>query len=129
MEHIGKEPDHIYATVHAPGYSGGNGVGSNLITDAEALKSDFHVYAIEWEENEIRWYVDDQQYFKVTPEDVPAEWYFDHPFFIILNLAEEAMAGCIRIQPPCFRIPVCGLCAGLSKTLVRFFIHISLRML
>ena len=87
LEHIGREPDHIYATVHAPGYSGGNGVGSHLITDADSLKNDFHVYAIEWEENEIRWYFDDQQYFKVTAEDVPAEWIFDHPFFIILNLA------------------------------------------
>ena len=87
MEHIGKEPDHIYSTVHAPGYSGGNGVGSNIITSADSLRNDFHVYAIEWEENEIRWYFDDQQYFKITPEDVPGEWIFDHPFFIILNLA------------------------------------------
>jgi len=87
MEHIGKEPNYIYATVHAPGYSGGNGVGSKLFTDADSLKNDFHVYAIEWDENEIRWYFDDQQYFKVTAEEVPAEWIFDHPFFIILNLA------------------------------------------
>jgi beta-glucanase (GH16 family) len=35
------------------------------------LRNDFHVYAIEWEEKEIRWYFDDQQFFKVTPEDVP----------------------------------------------------------
>jgi len=87
LEFIGREPDHIYATVHAPGYSGGSGVGSNLIVSADSLKNDFHVYAIEWEENEIRWYFDDQQYFKLTPEDVPSDWIFDHPFFIIINLA------------------------------------------
>jgi len=87
MEFIGKEPDHLYATVHAPGYSGGGGVGSSLTTSAESLKDDFHVYAIEWEQNEIRWYFDNQQYFKVTAEEVPAQWTFDHPFFIILNLA------------------------------------------
>ena len=87
MEFIGKEPDQIYATVHAPRYSGGGGVGSSLTVPAESLKHDFHVYAIEWEENEIRWYFDDRQYFKVTPEDVPHDWIFDHPFFIILNLA------------------------------------------
>jgi beta-glucanase (GH16 family) len=87
MEFIGREPDHIYATVHAPGYSGGNGVGSSVTTSAETLRNDFHVYAIEWEENEIRWYFDDQQYFKITPDDVPDQWIFDHPFFITLNLA------------------------------------------
>ncbi|HJR81469.1 MAG TPA: glycoside hydrolase family 16 protein [Anaerolineales bacterium] len=87
MEFVGREPDHIYATVHAPGYSGANGVGSNITTSAESLRNDFHVYAIEWEENEIRWYFDDQQFFKLTPEDVPDAWIFDHPFFIILNLA------------------------------------------
>jgi beta-glucanase (GH16 family) len=88
LEFIGKEPDQIYATVHAPGYSGGDGVGSSLtVPSAESLRNDFHVYAIEWQENEIRWYFDDQQYFKVTAKDVPAEWAFDHPFFVILNLA------------------------------------------
>jgi beta-glucanase (GH16 family) len=87
LEFIGKEPNHIYATVHAPGYSGGNGVGSSLVVSEQSLKNDFHVYAIEWEENEIRWYFDEQQYFKLTPDDVPDKWIFDHPFFIILNLA------------------------------------------
>lgn len=87
LEHIGKNPNTIYATVHAPGYSGGNGVGSNLVVPDNTLKDDFHVYAIEWEENEIRWYFDDQEYFKITPADVPDEWIFDHPFFIIMNMA------------------------------------------
>ncbi|HKY52664.1 MAG TPA: glycoside hydrolase family 16 protein [Anaerolineales bacterium] len=87
LEFIGREPDQIYATVHAPGYSGGNGVGSSLVVSADSLKNDFHIYAIEWEENEIRWYFDDQQYFKLTPDEVPNTWVFDHPFFIILNLA------------------------------------------
>ena len=87
MEHIGREPDHIYATVHAPGYSGGDGVGTSMITSADSLKNDFHTYAIEWQENEIRWYFDDQEFFRLTPADVPDDWIFDHPFFILLNLA------------------------------------------
>ncbi|HMB25270.1 MAG: family 16 glycosylhydrolase [Chloroflexota bacterium] len=87
MEFIGNEPDQIYATVHGPGYSEDNGVGSSLTASAESLKNDFHMYAVEWEANEICWYFDDQQYFKVTAQDVPARWVFDHPFFIILNVA------------------------------------------
>lgn len=88
LEHAGKEPNRIYATIHAPGYSGGSeGATSNLLVPTDTLKNDFHVFAIEWEENEIRWYFDDQQYFKLTPNDVPEAWIFDHPFFIIINLA------------------------------------------
>lgn len=87
MEFIGREPDHIYATVHGPGYSGGGGIGSSITVPADSLRDDFHVYAIEWEQNEIRWYFDDRQYFKLSADDVPDEWVFDHPFFIILNLA------------------------------------------
>jgi beta-glucanase (GH16 family) len=87
LEHIGKNPNTIYATVHAPGYSGGKGVGSNLVVPEGTLKDDFHVYAIEWQENEIRWFFDDQEYFKLTPADVPDKWIFDHDFFIIMNMA------------------------------------------
>jgi beta-glucanase (GH16 family) len=87
LEHIGREPENIYATVHAPGYSGGDGVGGSLTVPADTLYDDFHTYAVEWEEDEIRWYFDDQEYFKLTPQDVPAEWIFDHPFFIIMNVA------------------------------------------
>ena len=87
LEHIGRDPNTIYATVHAPGYSGGNGVGSSLVVPEDTLKNDFHVFAIEWQENEIRWFFDDQEFFKLTPADVPAEWIFDHEFYIIINLA------------------------------------------
>jgi beta-glucanase (GH16 family) len=87
MEYLGKEPEHIYAAVHAPGYSGDKGVGASITTSEDSLRNDFHVYAIEWEENEIRWYFDELEYFKLTPQDVPGQWIFDHPFFIVLNLA------------------------------------------
>jgi len=87
LEFIGKTPNTIYGTVHAPGYSGDNGVGSSLVVPSATLKDDFHVYAIEWQENEIRWFFDDQEFFKLTLADVPAAWIFDHEFFIIMNLA------------------------------------------
>ena len=89
MEFIGKTPDTVYQTVHGPGYSGGKNVGSHIALSVDSLKNDFHVYAIEWQENEIRWFIDDQEVFKVTPAQIPAgtQWVYDHNFFIILNLA------------------------------------------
>jgi beta-glucanase (GH16 family) len=50
---------------------------------------DFHIFAVEWEPRVIRYYVDDNLYATRTPADLPkgARWVFDHPFFLILNLA------------------------------------------
>ena len=87
MEHIGKEPQHVYGTVHGPGYSGDSGVGGSFMLRSGALSDDFHVFAIEWEPEEIRWYIDDQHYHTITPADLPGEWVYDHPFFLILNVA------------------------------------------
>ncbi|MFP4346192.1 MAG: family 16 glycosylhydrolase [Anaerolineales bacterium] len=88
MENIGREPTLIHGTVHGPGYSGASGVGDAYsLPGGEPFADDFHVYAVEWEPEEIRWYVDDEHFLTVTPEDVAGEWVFDHPFFLLLNVA------------------------------------------
>ncbi|MGQ9483155.1 glycoside hydrolase family 16 protein [Chloroflexus sp.] len=85
MENIGN-PTVVYGSVHGPGYSGGNAITKSFVSAVD-LSADFHIYAVEWEADEIRWYVDDQLYHTLRREQVPGEWVFDHPFFLILNLA------------------------------------------
>ena len=88
MENIGSEPSVIHGTVHGPRYFGANGVGAaKRLPGGAQYTDDFHIFAIEWEEDEIRWYMDDQMYSKLTPNAVPGEWVYNHPFFIIVNLA------------------------------------------
>ena|SRR6478736_3369611 len=88
MENIGKEPNIIHATIHGPGYSAGSGP-TKQYSLPDTVASAFHVFAIEWEANAIRWYVDDTLYSTKTPSDIPssATWVYAHPFFIIMNLA------------------------------------------
>ena len=86
MENIG-ESHTVYGTVHGPWYSGGDGIGSSLTVTGEALHDDFHIYAIEWQPGKIRWYVDDSLFNIITDDQVPGAWVYDHPFFILLNLA------------------------------------------
>ncbi len=86
MENIG-EPKTVYGTIHGPGYSGANGIGSSYYSSAASFADDFHTYAIEWEPDQISWYVDDVLYNSISAEDVPGAWVYDHDFFIILNLA------------------------------------------
>ncbi|HNB53050.1 MAG TPA: family 16 glycosylhydrolase, partial [Anaerolineales bacterium] len=88
MENIGKEPTTVHGTIHGPGYSGGQGVGGGYDLGVNVY-DDFHTYAIEWTTDQIRWYVDDVNFFSASPNEIPggAEWVYNHSFFIILNLA------------------------------------------
>jgi len=90
MENIGKEPSTVHGTIHGPGYSGGNGIGlAYSLPNGQKFADDFHVFAVEWDPEAIRWYVDGVLCETRTTKDLPqgARWVFDHPFFIILNLA------------------------------------------
>ena len=89
MENIGKEPDKVHGTIHGPGYSGGDGLGGNYTLPAGKFTDVFHVFAVEWEAAAIRFYVDSNLYETRTPADLPTgkTWVYDHPFFILLNVA------------------------------------------
>jgi beta-glucanase (GH16 family) len=90
MENIGKEPTLVHGTVHGPGYSGGNGIGGPCPLSASgAYADDFHIYAIEWTTNQIKWFRDGQQYFGVNPASLPnaTNWVFTKPQFVLLNVA------------------------------------------
>lgn len=88
MEHIGREPNFVYGTVHGPGYSGSSGI-SGRYTFASDVADEFHIFAVEWLPGEMNWFVDGRQYHRVTPQSLPSGggWVFDHPFFLLLNLA------------------------------------------
>jgi beta-glucanase (GH16 family) len=55
----------------------------------QSYADDYHIYAVEWEPRTARFYVDSNSYATFTQSQWPAggQWVFDHPFFIILNLA------------------------------------------
>jgi hypothetical protein len=88
VENLGREPSIAHGTMHGPGYSGADGPTASFTLPDGKFSDDFHVFAIEWEANAIRWYVDGNLYSTKTPADTKGnQWVFDHGFFIILNLA------------------------------------------
>ncbi len=87
MEYVGREPDLILGTIHGPGYAGATSLSHWNRQDYE-IADDFHTYAVEWDEDQITWFYDGEEYGTYTRSDVgEREWPFDQPFFIILNLA------------------------------------------
>ena len=89
LETIG-DPHVMYSTLHGPGYSGKNAISAKFPLPAgEAIDNAFHVYAVEWAPDRIRFYFDDYLIVERTPKDLPAgaKWVYDHPFYILTNLA------------------------------------------
>jgi beta-glucanase (GH16 family) len=86
MENIGREPNTVHGTIHGPGYSGANGIGAAY--NGPRFADGFHVFAVDWSPNLITWSVDGNVYETRSPADLNGNrWVYDHPFFMILNLA------------------------------------------
>ena len=118
MENIGKEPALVHGTIHGPGYSGGKGLSASFgLPDKQNFADDFHVYAVEWEPNVIRFYVDDKLYVTRTPADLPEGYEVGlrpSRSFLLLNVAVGGSwpgnpDASIRVSPD----DAGGLCAGL----------------
>ena len=89
MENIG-ESNRIYSTLHGPGYSGGKSITAPFVLpEGQAVNTGFHLYAVEWKPNDIQFYVDNLLIVERTPASLPAgaKWVYDHPFFMLLNIA------------------------------------------
>jgi beta-glucanase (GH16 family) len=89
MESLGSQPSTIRSSVHGPGYSGEGALTGSYKLESGMVGDDFHVFAVEWDPEGVRFYVDGRLHETRTPADLlPGErWVFDHPFFVILNLA------------------------------------------
>lgn len=87
MEYLGDSPTKVFGSVHGPGYSGANAETKEYFLENGRFDTDFHIFGIEWGPDYINYYVDDELYNQITIDDVPGEWVFDHPFYIIMNVA------------------------------------------
>jgi hypothetical protein len=91
MEVLGRNTSQGYSTLHAPAYNGGGGYGQLYTAPGGAdLSAGFHVWAVEWDSRRMTFRLDGQVVFvadKSTVESTRGPWVFDHPFYLILNLA------------------------------------------
>jgi len=87
MEYLGHKPSVVHGTIHGP-ESAGAGVGSGYTLETGQFNEEFHVFTIEWDADEIEFYVDEQLYHVANKDEIGAsDWVFDHPYFFIFNVA------------------------------------------
>ncbi|ANQ49564.2 family 16 glycosylhydrolase [Flammeovirga sp. MY04] len=92
MELIGQHPEVAHGTIHygQPWPDNSNTGASHYLYNGATYKDDFHVFAVEWEPGEIRWYMDDILYSVKTDADIaPENWPFDsgNQMHFLLNVA------------------------------------------
>ena len=118
MENVGAEPRRVFGTLHCPGFFKRDGISGDFISDSH-FADDFHVFAVDWTASEIVWSIDSQDYFRVSSDQLGASWVFDHPFYILINLAVGGwLGGKIGMEtefPATFRIDYVKIFEAIEK--------------
>lgn len=88
MEHVGYDQGVVHGTVHTEAFNHRRGTQKGAQVKVPNCSEEFHVYAIDWSEDKIDFYLNGTQYhtFENTGKGFE-EWPFDHPFYLILNVA------------------------------------------
>ena len=89
MEHVGFDPGVIHGTIHTEKYNHGKGTQKEGKITIPDCTETFHTYAVNWREDKMEFFVDDNLYHTVIrdPKEDFTGWPFDQRFHLILNLA------------------------------------------
>lgn len=90
MEVLGHQPSVLHGTAHWGPQGSSNSISSTSIKtlNSGTFADKFHVFSILWENNRIRWYLDDVLYHTVTTANTGNSNYpFNQEFFFIFNVA------------------------------------------
>jgi len=88
MELVGHEPQKVHGTAHW----GPQGNNSTFISGTQSFEQkyseNFHVFTLLWQEDLLKWYMDEQLFHTITPANVTNTVYpFNDPFYLLFNLA------------------------------------------
>lgn len=90
MELIGHQPNRVYGTAHYASTTNQHlfDGSSKALAGTAKFGDEFHVFSLVWEQDRIRWLIDDVQFYEITPgTTAPAVYPFNNNFFFIFNLA------------------------------------------
>ncbi len=89
MEHVGKNPGNFHFSLHSKAYNHNKFNHPTYVHEDLNLLEGFHLYRLDWDENQISFYVDEKHIITFSKKENATieEWPFDQPFFFILNLA------------------------------------------
>ena len=88
MEHVGFDPGVVHGTVHTAAYNHTRGNARTATTNIPDACNEFHRYQMTWSASRITVGVDDRNYYQYSNDSSGnAEWPFESPQYLILNVA------------------------------------------
>ncbi len=94
MEHVGFDMNNVHGTVHNKAYYWINWEQRKGAVQADNVDQNFHVYALEWTPERIDMFYNGARYFTYVNEGTGwRAWPYDHPHYLIMNIAVGGMWG------------------------------------
>lgn len=88
MEHKGGEASRVLGTLHYGPGPGSTYISRNYTLPSGTFNDEFHVFSLVWEQDVIKWYVDNNLYSTINKADIGGNtWPFNESFFFLINLA------------------------------------------
>ncbi len=87
MEQRGQQSNITYSSLHGPGYSANQSITTPYVLKDARFDTDFYIFAVEWGEDYVEFYVNNYLFKRLSPTDVTGEWVYNKPFFLIMNVA------------------------------------------
>ena len=104
IENRGRLANVSSSAMHGPGYSGNTPITHtyNLPqTAANNFFTGYHVFAAEWSDTQVRFYVDSTLHYTVNKSDVQkyGNWVYNHDFYTLINLAVGGQFDGMQLPP------------------------------
>lgn len=97
MEHVGHDKGVIHASAHSKDYQWQKGTQQTAIINIPDATENFHSYILEWSEDIMKCYVDEQLFFEYKNEGLgESKWPYTKPFYLILNVAVGGAWGSVK---------------------------------
>lgn len=89
MEYLGHEVNKSYGTLHYGSSTATHGSKGNFyVLNSSTFYDQFHVFSMEWKQDQIKLFVDDNLFLQINKSDLGSAPYpFNAPFFFIFNVA------------------------------------------
>ncbi len=93
MEYVGLAKDTVLGTIHCGAFNGMLHTQKGKSIVVPNVEENFHDYILEWNEEKIEIFVDDQKFFEFPKSEKWEEWPFFRDFHLVLNIAIGGTLG------------------------------------
>ncbi len=95
VEFAGNRPGIVTSAIHTKSFNHTINTDKGAKIELSDASDAFHDYELDWTKDYLKFSCDGKEYFRVTKEanDTVNEWPFDHPYYLIMNLAVGGWYG------------------------------------